>query len=117
MLRQPSKSVRPVARCQRPAASASEILTTQPITAAHIRVYPNLEPAISVATRSPAPTPVAATTMPGPMYFQLDLRGREAGSPASVVALVSAMPIKEAQSAGRHKGACADSVGGGGAMG
>ncbi|SCG09364.1 hypothetical protein GA0115255_125261, partial [Streptomyces sp. Ncost-T6T-2b] len=48
--------------------------------------------------------PVAATTMPGPMYFQLDLRGREADSPVSVVALVSDMPIKEAQSAGRHKG-------------
>ncbi|CAM5336951.1 hypothetical protein SBADM41S_12202 [Streptomyces badius] len=37
-LRQPSKSVAAGRQMPAPAASASEILTTQPITAAHIRV-------------------------------------------------------------------------------
>lgn len=55
---------------------------------------------MSVATRSPAPTPVAATTIPGPMYFQLDFRGVEvAAAPVaalSLLSVVSAMTIKKA---------------------
>lgn len=70
---------------------------------------------MSVATRSPAPTPVAATTMPGPMYFQLDLRGMVLSMPdgASVCVefpvggpVVSAMEVKKTQRGRSGKGAC-----------
>ncbi|CAM5730611.1 hypothetical protein SMICM304S_07917 [Streptomyces microflavus] len=46
------------------------------------RGYPELGTRDQRRDQAPAPTPVAATTMPGPMYFQLDLRAG-AGSPAS----------------------------------
>ncbi len=41
--------------------------------------YPKRLPASSVATRSPAPIPVAATTIPGPINRQLGFRGAAAG--------------------------------------
>ncbi|GAA0632757.1 hypothetical protein GCM10009535_05630 [Streptomyces thermocarboxydovorans] len=72
-------------------------------------------PAISVATRSPAPTPVAATTIPGPMYLQLLLRGPEpASAPAPVswvfpvCPVVSAMGVKKSHAGRRDKRACGD---------
>src|SRR5690606_39437771 len=52
----------------------SEILTMQPTMVAHSRAYPNRLPATRVATRSPAPTPVAATTIPGPSCLHVALR-------------------------------------------
>src|SRR5690625_765619 len=66
--------VRPVDRVQRPAPSTRTIFMTHPTIAAHNRVYPNWLPAASVATRSPAPTPVAATTRPGPTNFHRGVR-------------------------------------------
>ena len=45
---------------------------------AHSSPYPNWLPATRVATMSAAPTPVAATTSPGPMTFHL--AGPEASS-------------------------------------
>ena len=67
--RHPSRIVSPVAMYQRPNASVSTYLRTAPSTTAQMRTVPKLVPADNDETISPAPTPVAATTSPGPTYL------------------------------------------------
>src|SRR5688572_5764815 len=66
---QPSSSVVPVTSCQRPMPSLRQNFSKPPSTTAHINVVPYCAPATAAATMSPAPSPVAATTMPGPQFF------------------------------------------------
>src|SRR4028118_519901 len=66
---QPSRMVVLVAMYQRPSPSVSANFRTAPRITAQIRIVPNSMPAVSEETMSPAPTPVAATTRPGPMSF------------------------------------------------
>src|ERR687894_567493 len=80
---QPSRIVVLVAMYQRPSPSVSANFRAAPRMTAQIRMVPNSVPAVSDETMSPAPTPVAATTRPGPTSLsrrpQLD-----GASPASV---------------------------------
>src|SRR5918998_2910142 len=69
--RHPSRIVSPVAMYQRPRDSVRTYFRTAPMSTAQIRTVPKLVPADSDETMSPAPTPVAATTSPGPTYLSL----------------------------------------------
>src|SRR5918998_384253 len=62
----PCKIVSPDAMYQRPMPSVRKHLSRAPKTTAQSRAIPKLVPATSEVTMSPAPTPVTATTMPGP---------------------------------------------------
>src|ERR671914_244581 len=63
---QPSMMVVPVAMYQRPIPSTSENLMSAPRAIAQMRAVPKRVPATREVTMSPAPTPVAAITRPGP---------------------------------------------------
>ena len=63
---QPWTTLEPVVRCQRATPSFSTNFNPAPITIAQARVMPYREPATDEETRSAAPTPVAATAIPGP---------------------------------------------------
>lgn len=62
---QPSSSVVPVAICQRAMPSLTNHLRIAPAQAAQRRDNPTADPPRPAVNRSPAPTPVAATRMPG----------------------------------------------------
>src|SRR4028118_1845121 len=85
---QPSRMVVLVAMYQRPSPSVSANFRTAPRITAQIRIVPNCVPAASEVTMSPAPTPVAATTRPGPMSFsrfpQLDGASPAVASPVGL---------------------------------
>lgn len=66
---QPSSMVVLVAMYQRPSPSVRANFKTAPRTIAQIKIVPYCVPAASEVTMSPAPTPVAATTNPGPTSF------------------------------------------------
>ncbi|MCU0627165.1 MAG: hypothetical protein MUF21_11875 [Gemmatimonadaceae bacterium] len=57
----------PVASCQRASPSLSRNLSAAPTSTAHAIVTPSWCPVSAAVMRSPAPTPVAATRMPGAM--------------------------------------------------
>ena len=71
---QPSRTVVLVAMYQRPSPSVSANFKAAPRMIAQIRTVPNSVPAVSEETMSPAPTPVAATTSPGPIRRSLLLQ-------------------------------------------
>ena len=85
---QPSRIVVLVAMYQRPSPSVSANFRAAPRMTAQIRMVPNSVPAVSEETMSPAPTPVAATTRPGPMslsrFPQLDGASSAAASPVGL---------------------------------
>ena len=56
-----------VTSCQRARFSLMTYLRMAPTTAAHSIVVPNMAPETEAVIKSPAPTPVAAMTMPGPI--------------------------------------------------
>src|ERR687894_1703066 len=92
---QPSRIVVLVAMYQRPSPSVSANFRAAPRMTAQIRMVPNSVPAVSEETISPAPTPVAATTRPGPMSLSR-LPQVDGASPPSAVRseppATSAMP-------------------------
>src|SRR5919107_2875084 len=68
--RQPSRIVVLVAMNQRPRPSVSANLRAAPRMIAQTSTVPYSVPAVSEETMSPAPTPVAATTRPGPINLR-----------------------------------------------
>ena len=81
---QPSRTVVLVAMYQRPSPSVSANFKAAPRTIAQIRTVPNSVPAVSEETMSPAPTPVAATTSPGPIRRSLLLQVEGTSLPAAL---------------------------------
>lgn len=61
----PSSKVDPVASCQRAMPSVTTYLRNAPTITAHNMAVPRMLPAKLPVARSPAPTPVAAVSMPG----------------------------------------------------
>jgi hypothetical protein len=72
----PSRMVRPEARYHRPRPSERTNFRTEPMMIAQIKTVPKFVPADNEETMSPAPTPVAATTRPGPTNFKLPMKLR-----------------------------------------